>query len=268
MSNNISIVYICDEKYVMPTCVSIQSIYENKKDSVYDIYVIGIDLSQNSKNKINSIKLSGINIYLLDFENKYRDLETSHVYVSKAALFKFDIPNILSDLNKVLYLDGDTIVMDDLGELFNTDINDFYAGVVRDLSACYIQKDNIRLGIQTYFNSGVMLLNLNKLRQDNIPERLLEYKMNSTSVKYMDNDCFNAVFKDNVYFLNPKYNYFIVNEYLYEKETSSKIFPLIIHFTSSKPWQKYGVKFGRKWDNYYVMCNFGGGAIFEQKSYI
>ena len=49
MSNNISVVYICDEKYVMPTCVSIQSIYENKKDSVYDIYVIGIDLSQNSK---------------------------------------------------------------------------------------------------------------------------------------------------------------------------------------------------------------------------
>lgn len=268
MSNNIPIVYICDEKYVMPTCVSIRSIYENKKDSTYDIYIIGVDLSEASKDTINKINLSGLNINLLTYENKYENLNTNHVYVSKAALFKFDIPNILVDLDKVLYIDGDTIILDDLGELFNTELSSFYAGVVKDLSACYIQKDNIRLGIQTYFNSGVMLLNLNKLRQDNIPERLLEYKMNSTSVKYMDNDCFNAVFKDNVYFLNPKYNYFIVNEYLYEKETSSKIFPLIIHFTSSKPWQKYGVKFGRKWDKYYVMCNFGGGAIFEQKSYI
>ena len=55
MKNNISIVYICDEKYVMPTCVSIQSIYENRKVSVYDIYIIGVDLSQKSKNRIKSI---------------------------------------------------------------------------------------------------------------------------------------------------------------------------------------------------------------------
>lgn len=46
--NEISIVYICDEYYVMPTCVSIQSIYENKKNSVYNIYIFGVELSDKS----------------------------------------------------------------------------------------------------------------------------------------------------------------------------------------------------------------------------
>ena len=265
MKNNISIVYICDEKYVMPTCVSIQSIYENRKVSVYDIYIIGVDLSQKSKNRIKSIKLSGINIHLLEFENKYKDLNTNHVYVSKAALFKFDIPNILPDLDKVLYLDGDTIVLDDLSELFNTDITEYYAGVINDPSACYVQKDNIRLGIKKYFNSGVMLLNINKLRLEGIPSRLLDCKLHSHSMKYMDNDCFNIVFNDSVCYLEPKFNYFIVNEYLYKKFTEKEITPVIVHFTSSKPWEKYGLNYGCLWDRFYLNSNFGGGAFLVRK---
>lgn len=264
----ISIVYICDDNYVMPTCVSIQSIYENRQNSIYDIYIIGVDLSNENKNLLKQINLSGININLLEFPNKYKDLSTNHVYVSKAALFKFDIPNILKNLDKVLYIDSDTIILGDLKELFATDIKDFYAGVIRDLTAYYICKDNERLKIKDYFNSGVMLLNLVKLRKYNISSRLLEYKINAKSLKYMDNDCFNVVFGDNVLFLGPENNYFIVNEYLYSKYLSYKIFPLIVHFTSSKPWKEYGVKYRKKWDKYYKNTKLFSKFILFKRKYI
>lgn len=267
MKNNISIVYICDEKYVMPTCVSIQSIYENRKVSVYDIYIIGVDLSQKSKNRIKSIKLSGINIHLLDFENKYKDLNTNHVYVSKAALFKFDIPNILPDLDKVLYLDGDTIVLDDLSELFNTDITEYYAGVVRDFPAYYGRKDYEEVGLYDYFNSGVMLMNLNNLRNNKIPEKLLEYKLQSNSTRYMDQDCFNVIFSGHIKFLDPKYNYMSSHVDLYKKFYSKDGKPVIVHFASSKPWEKYGLNYGRLWDKFYLNSNFGGGGIFGSEVY-
>ena len=260
MSNNISIVYICDEKYVMPTCVSIQSIYENRKVSVYDIYIIGVDLSQKSKDKIKDINLPNINIHLLNFENKYKDLNTNHVYVSKAALFKFDIPNILPDLDKVLYLDGDTIVLDDLVELFNTDIKDYYAGVVRDFPAYYVRKDYEEVGLYDYFNSGVMLLNLNNLRNNKIPEKLLEYKLQSNSTRYMDQDCFNVIFSGHIKFLDPKYNFMTSAIYLYDKFCLKHSDPVLVHTTTGeKPWKFAGVPYSDVWVNYFkksVCCDY------------
>ena len=242
----ISIVYICDEKYVMPTCVSIRSIYENKQDSTYDIYIIGVDLSQKSKETINKINLLGLNIHLLTYKNKYKNLNTNHIYVSKAALFKFDIPNILVDLDKVLYIDSDTIILDDLGELFNTDIDHYYAGVVSNSKPNY-KGDCAELCLNDYFNSGVMLLNLKTLRENNIPDKLYQDKL-SRATRFMDQDCFNKVFAGHIKFLDPKCNYLTVYSDAYPKNLR----PYIVHFASEKPWKKFDVKYGRSWDKYYL----------------
>ncbi len=252
-NNEISIVYICDEYYVMPTCVSIQSMHENKKNSVYNIYILGIELSDTSKQLIKSVKLNNINIKLLDLENKYKQLNTTHEYVSKSALFKFDIPLIFKDLDKILYLDSDTIILKDLSELFNTDITDYYAGVVKDLTSIFIFKDNERIGTQTYFNSGMMLLNLKNMRSDNISQKLLEYKLNSRSVKYMDQDCFNSVLAPKLKFLPPEYNYMTSNEYLYKQKICERNFkePVMVHLTPEKPWKNHRMPYAKEWDKYF-----------------
>lgn len=238
---------------MMPTCVSIQSIYENKKNSVYDIYVFGVNLSENSKKIIQSIKLKDINIKFFDLHNKYEQLNTSHIYVSKAALFKFDIANILSNLDKVLYLDSDTIVRDDLAELFNTDISEYYGGVVQDLTSLYVFQDNERIGTKSYFNSGMMLLNLENMRKDNIPRKLLEYKLNSKSVKYMDQDCFNAVLAPKLKFLPIEYNYMTSNEELYDKNICQRNTkePVIVHLTPQKPWKTDEMPYVKEWNKYF-----------------
>ncbi len=246
MDKIISVVYICDDNYTMPTCVSIQSIYENKKDSVYDIYVIGVELSEANKNLLKQINLSGINIKLLEVSNRYKNLKTNHIYVSKAALFKFELPNILDNLDKVLYIDSDTIILDDLKELFETDVNDFYAGVVRDYLAYYKRQDYVDINTSDYFNSGMMLLNLNKLRSLDISEKLLECKSSLKLTRYMDQDCFNIVFNENIKYLEPKFNYMTSSIYLYPNDTN----PVIVHTTSAKkPWAHSYVPYFEDWYN-------------------
>lgn len=240
----ISIVYICDDNYVIPTCVSIQSIYENRQKSIYDIYIIGVDLSNENKNLFKRINLSGININLLEFTNKYKDLNTNHVYVSKAALFKFDIPNILKDLDKVLYIDSDTIILGDLKELFAIDIKDFYAGVVRDYPAYYQKQDYVDINTSDYFNSGLMLFNLERLRAFNVFKQLLDYKVNSKLTRYMDQDSFNVVFNGNVKYLAPEYNYMTSSINLYP----DNINPIIVHTTTArKPWEYSYVPYAEEW---------------------
>ena len=246
--SNIKLVYICDEKYVMPTCVSIQSVYEHKKSSQYDIYVIGVDLSKESIDKINSIKLSGIKVKLLIFENKYKSIDMHHFYVSKVALFKFDIPNILSNEDKVLYIDSDIIVMDDLAELFNTDINDYYAGVVRDFPAYYSYHYNNEIDLDDYFNSGVLLLNLRLLRQKNVYEKLLAYKQEDNLKRFMDQDCYNVVFNGQTIALPAKYNYMNSAIELYKKYLAEPVKPVIVHLTTErKPWLYCDVPFSNVW---------------------
>ncbi len=62
------------------------------------------------------------NIELLDLENKYKDLDLKHLYVSKAALFKFDLAEIFKNYDKVLYLDSDILILRDFSKLLKTDI--------------------------------------------------------------------------------------------------------------------------------------------------
>ncbi|MCK7489743.1 MAG: hypothetical protein MZU79_05535 [Anaerotruncus sp.] len=89
-------------------------------------------------------------------------------YVTSAAYLKFDLPDLIPNQDKVLYLDGDIIIQKDLSDLFEINIKDYYAGAVKDIGL--IDND---LNIKNYFNSGVMLLNLKLMRENNASTALL-----------------------------------------------------------------------------------------------
>jgi len=80
------IVYITDEQYCMPTCVSIQSLIENKdRNTIYAIYVLTFDISNNSKNHLSAISGEGIEIIIIEMNNTYKKLyENEYItYVCK-----------------------------------------------------------------------------------------------------------------------------------------------------------------------------------------
>ncbi len=125
IETSIPVVYITDNNYTMPTVVSITSLLKNAENPP-EIYVLGVDLSdENSKifKEFNGIEL-------LNLENKYADLNTAETYVSKAALFKFDLAEIFTQYDKILYIDCDTLILDDLRQFLKADIKDVYACVI------------------------------------------------------------------------------------------------------------------------------------------
>lgn len=64
-----------------------------------------------------------------------------------------------------------------------------------------------RIGHKRYFNNGMMLLNLKKMRKDNISEKLFADKLSDENTVFMTQDAFNRVFNTEVKFLSPLYNY-------------------------------------------------------------
>ncbi|TXJ56550.1 hypothetical protein EPJ67_06500 [Brachyspira aalborgi] len=133
--NEVVIAYITDDNYVMPTIVSITSAIMNKNESsIYKILIIGVSINNENKKIIEEFISKNINdkiyIEILHF-NQYYNFDNIN-YITSTVIFKFDIANILLDYDKVLYLDCDTIILKDLTELFEINLNDYYAAVVKD----------------------------------------------------------------------------------------------------------------------------------------
>ena len=230
----ITLVYVTDKNYVMPTLVSITSAIKNKA-SHYKIYVVTTFEYSDIISRFRSLNdiTTEIIVIPIDIKNFIPQDFSSLNHVTNTALIKFFLPDILSGEDKVLYLDGDTIIQKPLDELYNTELQDNYAGVVSD-SALYAMPqhtEHLQIEPEKYFNSGVMLLNLKKMREARLTNKLLEYKTNQYNY-FMDQDAFNKILYNRVVFLPEKYNMIPLNKTKKQIKEAA-----ILHFAVKlKPW--------------------------------
>lgn len=261
MNNKVYLELHTDNNYVIPAIVTITSILKNKKsDSQYEIRVLGNNLS---KENIELFRKAGIDV--IPHKNSFEQFEGKHEFVSSTDLFKFDLPQVLSDWDKVLYVDTDIIVQDDLSELFNTDLGNNYVAAVKDMAGMVDGRHHTKNGLKNYFNAGLMLLNLKKMREDNVSEKLIDYKLHKDIGHFMSQDALNCVFEEKVVWLHPKYNYMAPNMKKYTSKQICEFYKIstndydhllknavIVHLTNKKkPW-KYIDTYGHKlWMKYF-----------------
>lgn len=273
----VNICFICDDKFSLPTGVAIQSLSENRNvDIYYNVYIICYNVSIENKNKLVKMNQNKFSVQLIDLSNikKYDNLSITGLHVTPTALFKFDLPNIFSDLEKIIYIDGDVLIKEDLYPLYSIDIDNEYAGVVRDRRAFFYKRktlyERLKIDYNEYFNTGMMVLNLKKMRDDNIPYKLLDYRLKGKN-DFMDQDAFNVVFGNCVRYLSLKYNSITtcindadiehINQFYLEEKFNSKedLFnkSIIWHFASpEKPWKYTNVKYRKYWLQYYYKSSF------------
>ena len=205
----ISVVFISDDGYAVPTGVAITSLLCNKNpDTRYEITVLGRSLSEENVRMLSALSRD---VTVMPCDATRVDVySNTHLYVSDAALLKFDIPQLLPQYDKVLYLDGDILVLGDLTALYETDLGEQYAAVAKDLLGTHFDFHK-RTGVSSYFNSGVLLLNTKKMREENTTARLFQNKANDPWNILMDQDTFNVTFAENVVWLHPRYNLMYAN---------------------------------------------------------
>lgn len=186
---------ISDDNYVMPTCVTIQSLIDSDSINKYVIHIIASALTEQTIRQFKMMENANVTIDIINVNAKerfqdYHKFDDNAICVASiASLFKFLIPEILNDLDKVLYIDGDLIIKSDINKLYETDIANYYAAVVIDSGSVY-WKHEFTKKVQHYFNSGVMLLNLKKLREEKLPEKLCKVKQELNDSSLMDQNVF------------------------------------------------------------------------------
>lgn len=249
--NYIKIAFITDNEFIKATLVAIYSLLKNKNlSSKYLIYVIGYKLSFENILLLNRLLLDKVDIKVINIKNinNYTRNKTSHV--SPNATIKFNLPNILGDISKVLYIDSDVLILKDLAFLYSIDLTHYYAAMVKDYGALFWPKhykERLDIKHEYYFNSGLMLLNIENLRKDNICGKLHTFK-NFYKTAYMDQDAINVVMGKKILCLPFMYNFMINIIDTYKKQDIERFYEIeisnefkkdivMLHFASKfKPW--------------------------------
>lgn len=241
---NPPIVLACDEAYAMPLATTLRSIVEaNRNRWPLEFHVLANGLADSTRQKVfNSLPKGAASIRWIPVDlGLFRKFSTLS-YISKMTYARFVIPEIFPEsVSKVLYLDSDILVLDDLGPLWETPLEGFIMGAILDGLDSLIKRGEPSLGdiprVQDYFNAGVLLIDLQRWRQERISEKALEYLNQYPHSPYSDQDALNVACDGLWKKLDPRWNF----QDHYERRRLSDMLPAqrpgIVHFVCHpKPW--------------------------------
>ena len=276
----VSVVLVSDNEHIIPTCTTIASIIDNKApDTSYTVTVIANRLTAENRGQLASMATETV---ILDVVAVSRECPvvadaSGGDAASHLSLLKFEIPLLLSDRDRVLHLEAGALVRGDLAQVFGTDIGDCLAGVVSDDGQAYAAGSFRPKG--NHFHTGMMLLNLQRMRELKVSETLKAVWQGFRS-QYPagETETFNAVLGGQVMYLPVAYGLLgscmlrRLGEYLdYSLEDISDCGAtryaslddlernaVVINFVSdNEPWKRADAPMAEEWHQYYSRSPFG-----------
>ena len=240
----------------MPSGIMLESLFTSNEDEVIQVYaIIDEDVTEDDKKVLNDIaqKHHANQIIYRSFSNSvlnvYPNIEKAHV--NRAAYFRLFAATLLPiEVEKILYLDGDTIIMNSLRSLWEIDIDGIAVAGVMDNDQSFTQYNRLHYPSNLgYINSGVLIINLKYWRDHQIERCFVNFiHENSDRIKWHDQDVLNYVLKEEKRMLPLKYNvqhtFYFKPEYslidywsVYTELHDALRYPIILHYTCLiKPW--------------------------------
>lgn len=272
MTNEIVVAFATDENYLAPTYITVNSLLENGREHKLNIFILIPQNMQSDKLKLfdklvdtspnSKISFVTMNEQFEDF-NLSEDKDVAHI--TNTTYYRFFLPIILEKYSRCLYIDVDTVITDDVFEIYTQDIDEFYFAGVRN---CFIEETNPKVyaarckelnitNLEQYVNAGVLLLNLDKLRKDEKIKQMMAL-VRTRTYKYNDQDILNSCCFGSIALMDFRYN--VLSGYANNCSQASKLLrtdyqdvvknPVIIHYASpEKPWlSKYNPLAAYWWD--------------------
>lgn len=293
------VIFAITDDYSRPLAVLLASLLENSKSgAAYEFIVLHSSVNEKNQALLHTLcrRYKNAACRFLDMRpvigerdlRKYLSPRDNYTYIPVETYYRFFIPEIFPQYDKVLYLDADMLVLDDLGGIIAEDVSDVYVGAVRD---CFMANNILRgrrpetqpgwtfhtylerrLGMRAdrYFNTGLLLLNLQAMRRDNITEKLWDFVNAESPLEFQDQDALNAVLGSRVKLLEDKWNVFGPMLALAKRSAPEKQrrllaayeHPAVFHFVGrDKPWLfrkngDFNFPFITEWWHYYSLTPF------------
>ncbi|MCL2289911.1 MAG: glycosyltransferase family 8 protein [Bacteroidetes bacterium] len=239
-----------DSNYLIPTTVLLKSLFENNQDilvTVNLLYLFSATKEQDVDFLYNYVVEHGHLCRKVGISDEQLGVvpECRH---SKSTFLRLLLPEILSEIPYILYLDGDIIIPGSISYFCSLDMSNYYIAGVKESTNFHMKEYCQKLGLTDdafYFNAGVVFMNLDLMRKEQMTAQFFDYLKTNADI-LIDNDqgILNGVLWRKVKYMPPKYNrnYMLepdVTRALYTKAelNEAKRQPAIIHYIGPiKPW--------------------------------
>ena len=270
---NIPIFFSCDDNYVPFLGVAITSLICNTSEkNNYSIYVLHSGLKNENMKRIKALETQNASIEFVDVSDKleaYGRKLNLRDYYTVAIYFRLFIPNMFPQLDKAIYLDADMVILEDVAKLYDIDLHDNLLGGVSDaiIASRKEFRDYAELGCgiypyTRYFNSGMMLMNLDAMREFDL-EGKFEFLFNTYGFETVcpDQDYLNVICKDRVLYLDEGWDKMAI-------DGNYKGRPMIVHYNNfAKPWQQNGINYSGYFWQYAMISPFCKEIVGIRRSF-
>lgn len=288
-----NIVYVSNEAYAGYLGVSLYSLYEsNKEEKDLEVYIISTGIRRASRERLfATAKIFKRSLHLIDFSDireRFEEGESAGKF-DISAMGRLFVGELLpAHVKRLIYLDCDTIILRPLGRLWKKSLRGNLLAAAPEPTVSEEMRQDIGIGRNwVYFNSGVLLIDLERWRREGIKNRILRYYENIRAKSvFADQDAINGALAGRIGMLPPEYNFFsnykywryeglvrispyyrLVPRHRYE---CAKLHPAIIHFAGEeRPWNKGCMNYyKRAYDKYKALSlwkgepEVGGKRIF------
>lgn len=272
----IPIFFTIDDGYAPYLGIALHSLIQNaSRDYDYDINILHDGLSPEHLQKLEALAEPGFDLRFYRMADKIAGIENAHHnklrqdYFTLTIFFRLFIPAMFPEYDKGIYLDSDIVVPGDVSKMYETDLGDNLLGACRDLSILGIPEfveytnDVVGVGIQNYINSGVLLMNLQALREARLDDRFLEllYKYHFENLA-PDQDYLNVLCHGRITYLDPCWDAMPIEG---QDEMDR---PQIVHYNLfSKPWCYDGIPYGNYFWYYALQTEFLDEVLDNKLNY-
>ena len=268
----INICFATDENYLKYMGTTIVSILTSAKfeDKLY-FYILCNNVSDKSKEYISNLKrFKNFEIKFIDVDiNEFEKFPAGGAHITNTTYYRYKIAQLCPEIDKIIYLDCDTVVKSSLSDLFSEDLAGYYLAGVEDVGYSYWRNIEPKYTIKGfYINAGVLLINLNEWRKNNLADKLINYTLeHKEEIAIGDQDVINIVCKGKIKSLDYKYNaqdtYYRQYPEVMANRNKTNILkaaknPVIIHYTASvKPWNNFSMNRCVDWCKPYLIMTSG-----------
>lgn len=253
MGREIPIFFTIDDAYAPFLAVALNSAIKNSSaDREYRAIVLHKGLNEDNLSRLKGLEKANFRIDLIEMNacmDALDDRMSNRLrcdYFTLTIYFRLFIPSMFPQYDKGIYVDSDVVLTSDIAELFDADIGDCYIGACNDLSiadvpplVAYTEKA-VGVRKEEYINSGVLLMDLKRLREKDIEGHFLRL-LNTYHLDCIapDQDYINAMCNGKIYYLDECWD--TMPNDAREPHPS----PKLIHYNLfSKPWCYDGVQYG------------------------
>lgn len=248
-----NILVTLDENYIKPLKVMLKSLFLNNPKEKFHIYLMHSSIGKKKLTDLDDyIQNEGHQLTVIKVEERHFADAPVVKHFTKEMYYRLLAFQMLPEsLDKILYLDPDILIINEIRTLYATDLsNHLFAAAFHDrISVTEINK--LRLmpyEIDAYYNSGVLLMNLNMQREKIKEEEIYQFvEENKRRLILPDQDILNGLYSKNIKNVDEIIYNFDPRFYLYYRLANKNKVDMdyVIHHTSiihfcgkKKPWHK------------------------------